>query len=445
MKNISAHTPDWLAKSAIYQINPRTFCEEGTIKAIIKELPFIASMGFGIVYICPIFEADDSEDRSFWSIRQKASETNNPKNPYRMNSYFEIDSEYGTNADLRELVEECHKLGMRILLDLVYLHMGPNARIFKRHPEFAKQDADGNVIKNYWNFPELDYDHEGVREYMWSNMVYFIGEFGVDGYRCDVGDSVPLDFWREGLRRIRTINSDAVLIDEGWNHLSLKVFHSMYSFYWHDCMHEVVVGNATVKDLREKWQEFHDKQLKGSKLLRDTDTHDTVTDWPERTEITVGHNGMEQILAINYLIDGIPMVYAGNELGDTSYHSMFANRFHRGKFEATDRAIAKEDYSIRRQQIVKTLNTMKKEWEILDKGDIVWLNNNNDEKIISFERSFEGKRIVFIGNLSKEDNSVVVEKVIPANMKVVLQSEVNPVIEGEKVSLEAFDYVVLED
>ena len=122
--------PDWFKKSAIYQINPRTFCEEGTIKAVTTELPKLAELGFEIMYLCPIFEEDASEDRSFWSNRQKKSETENPKNPYRMNDYFKIDSEYGTMDDLREFVAEAHKLGLKVFLDLVYFHIGPNAPSF---------------------------------------------------------------------------------------------------------------------------------------------------------------------------------------------------------------------------------------------------------------------------------------------------------------------------
>ena len=52
--------PDWLAKSSVYQINPRTFSAEGTLKAVTRELPYLKEMGFNIIYLCPIFEADTS-------------------------------------------------------------------------------------------------------------------------------------------------------------------------------------------------------------------------------------------------------------------------------------------------------------------------------------------------------------------------------------------------
>lgn len=124
--------PEWLTRGAVYQINPRTFSPEGTLKAITKELPFLAEMGFTTIYLCPIFEHDASENRDNWSDRQKKYETQNPKNQYRMNDYFFIDEEYGTMEDLRECVDECHRLGMRLLLDLVYFHIGPCAPILKK-------------------------------------------------------------------------------------------------------------------------------------------------------------------------------------------------------------------------------------------------------------------------------------------------------------------------
>ncbi|MDY3285229.1 MAG: alpha-amylase family glycosyl hydrolase, partial [Eubacteriales bacterium] len=210
MKYEAITAPEWLARNAIYQINPRTFSPEGTIAAVTKELPALKELGFRIMYLCPIFEEDDSEVQAFWSERQKKSGTLNPKNPYRMNDYFTVDSEYGTMEDLRAFIAEVHRLGMRVLLDLVYLHIGPNAPILKRHPEFAKQDQNGNIILTSWHFPYLDYTCPGLREYLWCNMVYYVGELDVDGFRCDVGDGVPLDFWNEGRRRMQAIKPDSI-------------------------------------------------------------------------------------------------------------------------------------------------------------------------------------------------------------------------------------------
>lgn len=443
MKYKAICPPEWLSRSAVYQINPRTFSREGTIKAVTDELPRLKEQGFRIMYLCPVFEEDSSEDRSFWSARQKKSETDNPKNPYRMNNYFKIDSEYGTEDDLREFIEKAHGLGMRVLLDLVYLHIGPNAPILKRHPEFARQDADGNTVCTDWNFPYLDYNSDGLREYLWCNMIYYIGEMDVDGFRCDVGDGVPLDFWVEARRRMKAVKPEAVLINEGfnWNYL-LTGFDSMYCVEWHEELYKAFGGKITAEQLRKSRERLESCFPAGAKTLSDIDNHDTATDWPARTETVAGHDGMEQIEVINYLLDGIPMVYCGNELADSANHNMFANRFHMGKYETTDRrGLEKLDYSIRRQEIMKRLNALKLESDILCYGCTVWTDNSTPEKVLSFSREYGGKKIVFIGNISNETALVTIGEGLTGTE---LLSNGVKTLTADSVELKPRGYIALE-
>ncbi len=443
MKYKAVCPPEWLSRSAGYQINPRTFSADGTIRAVTNELPKLKELGFRVMYLCPIFEEDDSENRDFWSTRQKKSETNNPKNPYRMNNYFKIDSEYGTEDDLREFIEEAHRLGMRVLLDLVYLHIGPNAPILKRHPEFARQDRDGNIICTEWNFPYLDYTSDGLREYLMCNMIYYLGEMDADGFRCDVGDGVPTDFWVEARRRMKAVKPDSVLINEGsnWNNL-LKGFDSSYCFDWHVNLYKAFSGEISAAECRSFLERLANEIPSGAKLIFDIDNHDTVTDWPKRTEKVAGHNGMEQIEVINYLLDGIPMVYCGNELADEAYHSLFANRFHMGRFETTDRrGLETLDYSLRRQEIMKGLNALKLESDILCYGSTVWVDNSAPEKLLSFSREYNGKKITFIGNISRE--KAASEFNAEFGGRVLFSNGAEKISDGT-IELEPRGYVVLE-
>ncbi|MBQ2724988.1 MAG: hypothetical protein IJF78_04700 [Clostridia bacterium] len=407
--------PAWLTSGGIYQINPRTFSAEGTVSAVTKELPFLADLGFGTIYLCPIFEEDDSENRDNWSKRQKASETQNPKNPYRMNDYFRIDEEYGTMEDLAECIRECHRLGMHLILDLVYLHIGPNAAILKIHPEFAKQNMDGSFINGYWNFPLLDFNHPGLREYLWSNMVYYIVVLDADGFRCDVGDGVPLDFWTEGCRRIRAVKPDAALINEGTRGESLlAAFHAVYGFSWHECIYGVLSGQKDASALVENWNGTNHNYPEGALILRDMDNHDTVTDWPKRAECLAGHRGMDLIQVLNYSIDGIPMVYCGNELCDTTEVSMFANRFHPGRFSPTPREELKDtDQSLRRQEILRTLNHARAEDAVLQTGKTIWLDQDQPDSVLSFMRSSGTRSLWFLGNLSGKEITVRTKTAVP--------------------------------
>lgn len=430
--------PEWFVHGNIYQINPRTFSSEGTLNAITAELPFLHGLGVKILYLCPIFRADDS--LSNLSKRQMASGTQNPKNPYRMNDFFEIDEEYGTMAELARLISEAHRLDMRVLLDLVYFHIGPNADILKTHPEFAKRTEDGELALGAWNFPVLNYENGGLREYLWSNMTYYIGKLDADGFRCDVGDAVPLDFWQEGKRRIREIKPDAVMINEGskWEYLE-KCFDASYSFYWHSVVYKVLTGAVKASEIREKELSERKKGAASGILMRDLDNHDTVTDLPARAEAAAGHDGMELATALNYTIDGIPMIYCGNELCDTARLNMFANRFYTGGYEFTDRSNRTEPHSIRRQMVLKRLNALRAESDVLCRGETVWLETGN-ENVIAFERRLGGDALMFIGNFTAESQTA---RICQNGAEVVLQSEAPAEFMSNCTVLPKYGYAVI--
>lgn len=436
MKRTAITSPDWFNKSAIYQINPRTFSKEGTIKAITDEIPFLKELGFRILYLCPIFEEEESLDNR--SPRQLASKTGNPKNPYRMNDYFSIDKEYGTMDDLRELVNKAHEAGMYVLLDLVYAHIGNNADIIKRHPEFVMQNQDGSFVCTEWNFAKTDFNSEGLREYLYCNMVYYIGAIDVDGFRCDMGDYVPIDFWNEAKKRILRVKPDAVLINEGDSyHYMETAFDSCYCGAWRECVRNVFCGTSSALKLKEAHEITG--LPKKAKLLRDIDNHDTVTDWAGRTETVCGHNGMEQIEVINYLIDGIPMVYAGNELACEAELNMFANRFYPGKYSVTERNNKYGDVSKRRQQIMKFLNKLKAENELLYLGKTVWIENSMPDTVISFKRILDGEEILFIGNTKNCTVDVDIE--IPHDKKCILTNSQN-MSSNRKLHFDPYEYAV---
>lgn len=439
------NVPDWFSQGALYQINPRTFSKEGTIAAVTKELSFIAELGFSVVYLCPIFEEDDSADVSHWSERQKASETGNPKNPYRMMDYFSIDSEYGTDAELKAFVKEAHRLGMRVMLDLVYLHIGPHAYILQQHPEFAQHNEDGSIKYSRWMFPYLNFDYEGLREYLWCNMVYYVSVFDVDGFRCDVGDGIPLDFWNEGKRRICAIKPDAVLLNEGRKYeYLLGGFDACYCFDWHSGVYDVIVGKKTVSELVEKMREIAQKVPQGGLLMRDMDNHDTVTDWSQRIETLVGHEGMEMILAATYLMDGVPMVYCGNELADDAKLSMFANRFHMGKFSVTEReALKKTEVAQRRGHVMQILNALQRKSLLLSRGATEWLTNDHPETVLSFRRVFGEQSAMFVGNMSREAVTVSVAGLKNDDkVNIVIQ---NGLLDGNNaINLDAYGYLVIK-
>ena len=174
-------SPAWITDGVMYQLWLRAFTPEGTLKAAEKRLPQVAAAGVTIIYLSPINLQDDDMRKEHWAPRQR--KTDNPRNPYRIKDHDVIDPEYGSEEDLRTFVKEAHRLGMRVLMDLVYLHCGPTAVIIERHPDFMLREPDGKLKMAAWGFPGIDFKCPGVHEYFWKNMEHWVRDFDVDGFR----------------------------------------------------------------------------------------------------------------------------------------------------------------------------------------------------------------------------------------------------------------------
>lgn len=376
-----------LDRASIYQISLRAFTPEGTLKAAEKILPFVAGLGPKYVQLLPVVQADDGMDKAFWSKRQMASGTGNPKNNYRMKDYFAIDEEYGCEEDLRDFVKKAHRLGLKVLLDLVYFHCGPNAVFLKEHPDFVKRNDDGTPYTGEWNFPVLNYECQELREYLWKNMEYFVEKFDVDGYRCDVGSMIPLDFWAEGIRRIRAIKSDVYMVNEGDKPEYLTVFDANY--FYDGCFDAVPVaqGKMTAAQFCEKWEACRQKISNApGRMLHFIDNHDVASDsGEERHEKTIGTAGVDALLVLDFLLDGVPFVFNGYEVADDLKHNMFSNRFY-GKDPVINWANALCEKGMERSTLLRELYRIHSENDALCSKELIWCKHTAPGQVAAFYR-----------------------------------------------------------
>ena len=118
--------PEYLKRATVYQMVLRNFTRDGTFKAAEAMLPHVRSAGVDVVYLTPFVEMDTDMDEAGWSPSQKRSGFNSPKNPYRVMDFNKVDPEYGTFDDWTAFQKKAHALGMKVFLDLVYVHCGPH-------------------------------------------------------------------------------------------------------------------------------------------------------------------------------------------------------------------------------------------------------------------------------------------------------------------------------
>ncbi len=418
-----------LSKSIIYQIYLRTFTAEGTLKAAEAMLPHLHELGIDIIYMSACNTEDISVEGQ--SKRQKASGMNNPKNPYRIIDYFSVDEEYGTLEDLQDFIKTAHNYGMKVLIDLVFFHCGANAVFLKEHPEFVLRDKNGNVlIGNVWPFAVLDYENCELREYMWSIMEFYVKDMHADGFRCDVGNSIPLDFWAEGIQRIRRINPDVIMLNEGSNSAYLSEFDINYNMPTIYGLNNLFLDTnvladgrqiegrepITIDGIKELFDRIYSEIPDGKYILLNSENHDTVTDLKERRpEISLGTDAAEAMLTLLFTLKGIPMIYNGCEVADCTIQNMFWNRFCSGSMSVQwQNALCEKGRE--RLQFIKELIRIHRYNECICYGELEWCDDIVCENILAFRRKKDSNRIAVIVNVGCSVKNVVIPKEIKENV-----------------------------
>ncbi|MBR2031262.1 MAG: hypothetical protein IKA04_03525 [Alistipes sp.] len=406
------HTPAWFREGVSYQIMPRCFSEEGTLKGAEKHLERLVDLGISVVYLIPVNVADTDMDKSKWSPRQLASGFNDPRNPYRAGDYFTIDPEYGTDQDLKDFVNKAHSLGLKVLLDLVFAHCGPGAEVIKNHPEYFLYKENGEMEMTRWNFPRFDMNYIGTRRYFKTVMNYYLSHYNVDGFRCDVAHRIPISFWEEARVEAEAIKPDVVIVAE-----SSRPYDMRYAF---DAEYNWSIARYAMRPILDKDPKFADKggmayvraqhiknasvRPKGALHWNMTENHDFATDdFENRQEKRLGNACCELQLAFSFAIDGVPFLFNGQEIAHDKRVSLFGHKdcWIDWKTDgATD--VAKD-----RTEKIKAWAKMRKEQKALSYGSTEWIDNDCPAEVLSFKRVYEGANdVLFVGNFSEKEIKV---------------------------------------
>lgn len=428
-----------LAGKVMYQMSLRTMSTKGTLRACEELLPHVKSLGVDIVYVCPFFVEDDDMDKEVWSIRQKASGCENPKNPYKIADYFNIDEEYGTDEEFESFVKTAHSLGLEVMLDLVYLHCSRNAVFIKDHPDFVERSEDGGVkVGARWPFARLNYSCPELREYLYSNMEYFVKRFDIDGYRCDVGDSVPLDFWKEGIARVRKIKPDFRMLNEGSDEsYPDNGFDSNYMFKKRVLIRGMLVGDSTAAELCEYLEGGFDFRQSISHL----DNHDTVTDDKGKLEVRIGTQKMNASHVLIFTLGGTPFLWNGAEVCDENENNMFSNRFF-GRRNSIDWSGLVTDKGKHRMKLIKRLSKLYHSEKALSHGETCFVKELTQKGVMAYERSYENENIWVFINFS--DVECDLEKYLPEkDFNVILVNGAG--FDTDRVILDPNGYIILKE
>ena len=373
-------SPAWVSKGVIYQIFPRNFSAEGNFNAITAQLDRLKELGVNILWLMPIHPVG----------REKKKGT--VGSPYAVRDYYAINPDYGTKADLQRLVRETHQRGMKIIIDIVANHTSWDSVMMKT-PEFYTRDSQGRIlppVPDWADVADLNYENPRLRDYMIDVLKYWLREFDLDGFRCDVAGFVPTDFWERARAELEKVKPDMVMLAESSSpDLMVKAFDLDYAWPFHSTMTDVIFGTRPATALRDTWGEERAKFPRNSLHMRFSDNHD------ERRAIArFGERAALAVSALVFTMDGVPLIYNGMEVGDTTESGAPA------LFEKLPIFWQIAERRPEFPRFYKQIVALRRQHAALNQGETVWLKNSDEARVVTFIRRADDQEVFVAINLS---------------------------------------------
>lgn len=295
--------------------NSKTFMG-GDLKGITVKLPYLKELGINAVYLTPIFKSKSNHK-------------------YDISDYMQIDDNFGSNEDFNELIDNAHKLGIRIVLDAVFNHCSDemeefqdvikNGRNSKYYDWFIIHgEKPDQKIGNYEMFascsymPKFNTSNNEVQQYLIKIACYYIEKYNIDGWRLDVSDEVSHDFWKNFRKAVKDSNHEAVIIGENWhdasNYLRGDQYDSIMNYaFTKSCLDYFATESKNAKVMAFKLNEIliRNTDTVNAMMLNLLDSHDTHRFF---SEIGEGREKMKAALCLLFLFPGVPCIYYGTEI-----------------------------------------------------------------------------------------------------------------------------------
>ena len=239
--------PTWVSDAVVYQIFPDRFRRSGRVNhqrtlklqpweslpsdkgfqggdlyGVIDALDYLKDLGVNCIYLNPIF-------------------LSSANHRYHTSDYFQVDPILGGNEALEELILKLHDRNMKIILDGVFNHCGRGFWAFNdllengnfspyidwfcinKWPLIPYPKKNQNCgYQCWWNdpaLPKFNHSNPSVCQYLLRVATHWLAK-GIDGWRLDVPDEVPIDFWVEFRQTIKEINPEAWILGEIWDDAS---------------------------------------------------------------------------------------------------------------------------------------------------------------------------------------------------------------------------------
>ncbi|MGA9407623.1 MAG: alpha-amylase family glycosyl hydrolase [Bacteroidota bacterium] len=358
------HSENWIRHGVIYEIYTRSFSPAGNFAGIEQRLPKLKKLGVTILWIMPIHPVGVLHHKgrlgSLYSVRD----------------YYGINPKFGTIDDFKRLVKMAHKLGFHLIIDLVADHTAWDSKLINEHPDWFTKDSAGNIVspnRDWTDVADLNYSKPGLRRYMIAMMKYWVRDIGVDGFRCDVAELVPIDFWDDARAALDSIKPVMMLAEAAYPPHHLKAFDVSYGWDTYEVLAPIIQGKKSVLALDTILNIERAAYPQGSSIMRFSSNHDENA-WDAPDVKKFGITGAKLAAVVANTLPGIPLLYNGQEVGNNKKLKLF-EKF---SIDWKDRTAFRKLYT--------RLFDLRKNEPAFSEGEMIRISSSNPQRVYAFAR-----------------------------------------------------------
>ncbi|MEK9578744.1 MAG: alpha-amylase family glycosyl hydrolase [Aquiluna sp.] len=418
---------EFLQQAVIYEVNVRQFSQEGSFAKVTEAIPRLGELGVDILWLMPIHPISELNRKGTLG------------SPYSVADYKAVSSEFGTEADLRELIATAHDANMMVILDWVANHTGWDHPWISEHPEWYTQNEAGEIVHppgtDWTDVADLNFSNWEMRMAMIDAMRYWVEEFDIDGFRADVAHSVPVDFWNLASEKLHEVKDVFMLAEDGGDQALLKTaFDTNYAWPLKDLFNRLGRNSADAGDFRRNLKSTATQYKDGKYQMVFITNHDENS-WSGTVFERLGEN-VENLALISFTVPGMPLIYSGQEIGLDRRLEFFEKDplvWPDGGNEWT------EFYS----ELVRLKTENPALWTAGAGGVLKAVHLDNSD-VVGFARSYQNNDVIVLANLASEPQAQQLELgELVGDYENFFTGELVTLQEGQIIELAANAHLVL--
>ncbi|PLV60311.1 alpha-amylase family glycosyl hydrolase [Thermotoga sp. KOL6] len=374
-----------IKKLVIYEAFARAYPGDKGKKfdSLAKDLERIKGMGINTVWLMPIHPPGVEGRKGTLG------------SPYAIRDYYEIDPYIGTKEDFKRFIERAHELNMFVLMDMVLNHAAVDNVLIKKHPEWFLRDEKGNFarkVPDWSDVVDFDYSNGELREYMIGMMEYWVKEFDVDGFRCDVAGLVPLDFWLQARSKLDRIKK-LIWISETHDPHMYQAFDITYDYDGYYRFRDFIEGKGSLREYIDFLRMQDHIYPRGYLKMRFLENHDQP-----RIAKLLSREALLHWIAFLFTMKGVPLIHNGQEYGLEEDLDIF------NEYTLPIPSEENDIFLLHKQFANYRLRT-----SVFSQGEMIFLKNDQPEKVISYLWKHENKFLLCVLNPSLENLCVTLD------------------------------------